>query len=459
MFRKAWLVVFVGLSIFVPVILWAQMEVDYAVFQYDSSVSCWEIYYTIPKNRLTYLPQAQGISHAQVRLRLAITQNNVVWKELAWELQDNLPDSIPITTGLNMLDRVQVLAPAGLYAATLKLQDLNNLAYVDSVAFTTTVVDFPPSRLGLSHIELASSIVKDATDKNSPFYKNSLLVIPNPNRIFGELPSRLLFYVETYHLLNYIPGDNYQLRYSILDQTGRVLDQKFRKRQKQVDARVEIESVSLRSIPTGEYTLHLALTDSSGQEFIAQNAGFFVQHPPAVVAAATDLTESDLIERSEFGGMNQAQLDQDFEYTVYFISKEEKNIYKSLSDVEAKRRFLFAFWQKKDPDAATILNEFRREYLNRIQSANERFSAFKKEGWRTDRGRVLVLYGEPSYIERTPSGAGQRPFEVWEYNEIQGGVKFIFADLSGFKDFLLLHSTARGEIHDDNYEARIRSGF
>ena len=48
-----------------------------------------------------------------------------------------------------------------------------------------------------------------------------------------------------------------------------------------------------------------------------------------------------------------------------------------------------------------------------------------------------------------------KPYEIWLYNDLQGGVSFDFADLYGFSDYLLLNSTARGEYKDDNWQSRI----
>jgi len=48
-----------------------------------------------------------------------------------------------------------------------------------------------------------------------------------------------------------------------------------------------------------------------------------------------------------------------------------------------------------------------------------------------------------------------KPYEIWHYNDLQGGVTFDFADLYGIGDYLLLNSTARGEYQDANWQNRI----
>lgn len=89
-------------------------------------------------------------------------------------------------------------------------------------------------------------------------------------------------------------------------------------------------------------------------------------------------------------------------------------------------------------------------YLKRIELANEKFGGMRS-GWKTDRGRVYLLYGEPDDIERMPSTNVTQAYQIWHYEKIQGGVEFIFADLRGFNRYDLLHSTARGERRNNNW--------
>jgi hypothetical protein len=66
------------------------------------------------------------------------------------------------------------------------------------------------------------------------------------------------------------------------------------------------------------------------------------------------------------------------------------------------------------------------------------------------------MYGEPDEIERFPSELDKKPYEIWHYNSIEGGVIFVFGDVTGFSNFELLHSTKRGELRDDNWMRKIQ---
>lgn len=106
------------------------------------------------------------------------------------------------------------------------------------------------------------------------------------------------------------------------------------------------------------------------------------------------------------------------------------------SDADKMSRFR-AFWSRLDPTPGTERNERMEEYYYRVDYANRRFGAGRnRSGWETDRGVVLIRFGEPETVERHPVPLGQRPYEVWYYPRIQR--RFVFIDRSGFGDFQLI---------------------
>jgi GWxTD domain-containing protein len=93
------------------------------------------------------------------------------------------------------------------------------------------------------------------------------------------------------------------------------------------------------------------------------------------------------------------------------------------------------FWKKRDPTPNTEQNELMDEYYLRVQYANENFSA-NRDGWETDRGRIYIVYGPPTDIERHPFEADSRPYEVWYYTQLAR--RFVFVDYTGFGDYTLV---------------------
>lgn len=74
------------------------------------------------------------------------------------------------------------------------------------------------------------------------------------------------------------------------------------------------------------------------------------------------------------------------------------------------------------------------------------------KGWRTDQGRVHILYGQPAKVDTFPSSMGRKGHEIWYYYEIEGRVEFVFVDISNTSTLRLVHSTVRSEVHDYQWE-------
>ena len=94
------------------------------------------------------------------------------------------------------------------------------------------------------------------------------------------------------------------------------------------------------------------------------------------------------------------------------------------------------YWQKRDPSPDTEYNELKVEYFKRIQIANKKFALRYKEGWETDRGKILLLYGEPDKIENRRYAANQKPHLVWIYNNYN--LTFLFVDADRDGEFTLI---------------------
>ncbi|HXR15693.1 MAG TPA: GWxTD domain-containing protein [Terriglobales bacterium] len=122
-------------------------------------------------------------------------------------------------------------------------------------------------------------------------------------------------------------------------------------------------------------------------------------------------------------------LDED---VVYIISDEERKAFKQLSNDEERDQFIEAFWQRRDPTPDTEENEFKEEHYRRIEYANEHFAA-GIPGWKSDRGRIYIMYGAADEIDSHPSGGDYQrpieegggetstfPFEDWRYRYLEG---------------------------------------
>ena len=139
------------------------------------------------------------------------------------------------------------------------------------------------------------------------------------------------------------------------------------------------------------------------------------------------------------------------EDVAYIITNEERTAFRQLTTNDEREHFIEQFWERRDPTPGTAENEFKEEHYRRIAYANEHF-AEKVPGWKTDRGRIYIMYGPPddiddhssggTYARPREEGGGETstfPFQIWRYRYIQGvgtGVQIEFVD-----------TTLSGEFH------------
>ncbi len=169
-------------------------------------------------------------------------------------------------------------------------------------------------------------------------------------------------------------------------------------------------------------------------------------------------------------------LDED---VAYIISNEERAAFKALKTDEEREQFIEQFWLRRDPTPDTVDNEFREDHFEKIAYANERFAS-GIPGWKTDRGRIYIMYGKPDEIESHPSGGtydrpieegggttSTFPFETWRYRYIEGIgneviLEFVDPSMSGEyrmtidpseKD-ALLHVPGAGLTFDEQFFGR-----
>lgn len=139
------------------------------------------------------------------------------------------------------------------------------------------------------------------------------------------------------------------------------------------------------------------------------------------------------------------------EEVPYIITAEERQAFNKLTTDGERERFIESFWERRNPNPGSRENEFKEEYYRRVAYANEHFASgipgptevpsgrpgLMVPGWKTDRGKIYIMYGPPNEIDSHSGGAV--PFEDWSYKYIDGignNVKLEFVD-----------PTLRGEYH------------
>ncbi|HXW55715.1 MAG TPA: GWxTD domain-containing protein [Candidatus Cybelea sp.] len=120
------------------------------------------------------------------------------------------------------------------------------------------------------------------------------------------------------------------------------------------------------------------------------------------------------------------------EDVIYIITPEERSAFLHLSTNEERESFIENFWARRNPDPDSPENTFKEEHYRRIAYANEHYAS-GIPGWKTDRGRIYIMWGPPDETDSHPSGGTYErppeegggetttyPFEDWRYRYLEG---------------------------------------
>ena len=95
------------------------------------------------------------------------------------------------------------------------------------------------------------------------------------------------------------------------------------------------------------------------------------------------------------------------------------------------------FWDRRDPDSSTALNEGLVEHDRRVAHARAHLRDGFRDGALSDRGRIWILNGPPDSIESSSGGFDSNErFEVWRYRD--PGLVYYFRDTDGFGTYRLV---------------------
>jgi GWxTD domain-containing protein len=427
---------------------------DYATFCYDSAKTYIEIYYGF-NGRTVQLTKKDSSFVGILLFDVVIMPSNadtIISRQL-WKVPLNVPDTSGDYLNRSLVGEFTAVLLPGKYNLFINVADQNDTTNIDSIRENIDIPKYLSDKLCMSDIELCSSISSDEANKQGTFYKNTYNVVPNPSGIYGIGLPILYYYFEVYGISQKLDDSTFTVGYQVRDSFGEVYKDYSKTRKKFGNSSVEVGTVNASNLKTGAYTIIFTVTDSAANLFATSSKRFFVYNPNlgAPAMPSSNFTGSAVLS-SAFMTMGEQQLDNEFAEAKYIAISSETDQYKQLHGVEAKRQFMYEFWKKRNTDSVSDADDQRSEYLQRVAYADDHFGSGGKAGWKTDRGRIYIMYGNPDQIDRHPNETDSRPYEVWSYNSLEGGVTFDFVDRTGFSDYQLVNSTERNEIHDDNWQ-------
>lgn len=256
---------------------------------------------------------------------------------------------------------------------------------------------------GISDIMLISEIVKDPTGER---------IVPNVSSSVTSKNTSLSFFFDLYSKIK----QDIVLEYTLNDLKKDVALKLEDPRTINPGVNTITHTINNIHFSVGDFSLKITLKDLDRKEIVS--------------------VEKKIV--SKIAGIPSSIVDLDKAVTqmLYIASPEELDYIKSTKEADEKMSRFMAFWNKKKPNPRDEDNPVLYEYYRRIDYSNKNFKGLV-EGWRSDMGMIFVTFGPPSYVERHPLDMNSKPYEIWEYYELNRS--FVFLDRTGFGDYRLIN--------------------
>jgi GWxTD domain-containing protein len=409
------------------------LNMDLCRFKGDEGRAYVELFVDLPRAALTHRADSTGWL-AAVTFSVEIVTGEQTLAEDRWQLTDRVTTAGEIGGSQRIRDARSFQISPGSW--TFHLTAMDSVSRSQWSANQTLVVEpFPDDRLALSDIELGSYIMPP--DLMPQFDRGKFALVPNPARLFQGSAPHFYYYVEVYAPAKGGDSVNYTIDRTICNGLGRTVQQMNRLERRSALAQfADVDSVSLAGLGTGSYTFNITIAggDSIGA---SRQARFFIYGSEPAMLAVEPQADSAAV--------------NDELHRIDFLLVNLKHKPLNTMTTGEKKVFLDEFWRRYDDDPSTPEVPARRLLEERVAAADDRFSTARQEGHLTDRGRVVALYGEPSNRELHPIETGAKPYEIWYYDGMEGGVSFVFVDRSGLGEYSLVHSDRKGEIKNPDW--------
>ncbi len=302
----------------------------------------------------------------------------------------------------------------GKYKIYCRIEDKNSDKFAERT-LKTELPEYNFRHARLSDVEFVQRV--DSARAGSPFNKGKWSIIPAVVRLYqGTDFAPLLYYQEVYQ--------GRDEREDVMIET-RILDGKLNlvywdTLTATFDNGIirQLRYINLTDIPSGEYFLEVVLHGRRNTEVSSSRHPFLVDWSPEA-----------MILHDFHKAIKQLELVAD-DSGIDKIKNAKTN--------EERVSAWQAFWKERDPTPNTEFNEARAAFYKRIDYSNKYFSIMDKEGWRTDRGRIFIQFGEPDQTEDRPFELDSYAYQVWYYYHLPIQRQFTFVDQWGDGDYRLV---------------------
>ncbi|HET6362205.1 MAG TPA: GWxTD domain-containing protein [Gemmatimonadota bacterium] len=339
---------------------------------------------------------------------------------------------------VSTIETFAIYAPAGEYTTKARVTDIGSGKSFE-VSRPLVVPATPPL---ISDMLMANQVRKDVRLQEGaylPYLIGTTMFNPNPRRAFHRDSPMLYFYYEVNPEALPEPHESVALDMRVTDAEGTVVKD-LGKRTITVteDRNFDVGAFSIAGLAPGSYALEVVCSDC-GSGLSASN-GFEVLAPQTERLAFME-SEAPTAEGATlkyYADLSPAQVDSVISVLDIFLTPAQQELLTTLNE-SGKKQFLNRFMDSADPDPESPDNEFKQAIEQRVAYANQFFTSSQNPGYKTDRGRIYLLYGPPTETIDKPVEATVGPYVIWTYSG--AGETFAFGDFRKDGSYQIIYST------------------
>lgn len=309
----------------------------------------------------------------------------------------------------------------------------------------------------LSDVQLFGKV--EQSNNTDPLAKNGVYMEPLNFGVVTEDIEILNIYSEIY-LQN--PDDKslfvkYGIREGFDDNEGKELMKKVEKLDNQASQPMILQ-LPVDKIPSGSYRVEVEIMDKAKSILVSKFVNFTRSNPVFDKIYWESYNKEE--DYSFVNDMTAGEVDYALRATSPVVFEPKKSLLDYIikdAPLRAKKKFLFSIWKEKEPRNT---EHHYQQYLTIAKAVDLEYNSNVGYGFETDRGYIFLRYGKPNSVLTIDQEPESYPYEIWYFNLVeettQTNVRFLFYNRSLVaKDYVLLHSTCRGEAQNPQWEIEL----
>ena len=392
----------------------------------------------IPYTLMTFVREGETLqARANVEVMVEKAGGESVYNTSHEITAEAFNEAMAGSSRVSTIETFAIYAPAGEYTTKARVTDIGSGKSFE-VSRPLMVPETPPL---ISDMLMANQVRKDVRLQEGaylPYLIGTTMFNPNPRRAFYRDSPMLYFYYEVNPEALPEPHESVALDMRVKDAAGTVVKD-LGKRTITVteDRNFDVGAFSIAGLPAGSYALEVVCADcgdgmSAASEFevLAPGERLAFLEPATPAAQGPEL--------KYYAEMSMAQVDSVISVLDIFLTPAQQELLSTLNET-GKKQFLNRFMDSADPDPESPENEFKQAVEQRLAYANQFFTSSQNPGYKTDRGRIYLLYGPPTETIDKPVEATVGPYMIWTYSG--QGETFAFGDFRKDGSYQLIYST------------------